>query len=140
MAEKQVGETASAGWQIGVRRTLPCAQEQAWALLMAPEGLGLWLGTVPGLGLVVGERFTTAEGTTGELRVVKPLEQVRLTWQRPGWARASTLQIRWIPVSPAKTTVSFHQEWLADGAVRAQMKERWEGVLAALSARINEGR
>lgn len=135
MTEKQVGETASAGWQIGVRRTLPVTQEQAWELLMTPEGLALWLGSVPALQLAVGEQFVTADGTSGELRVVKPLHQVRLTWQRPGWERASTLQIRCIPVGPAKTTIAFHQEWLADATVRAEMKARWEGVLAALQAR-----
>lgn len=139
MAEKQVGETASAGWQIGVRRTLPVTQEQAWELLMAPMGLALWLGRVEKLDLQVGERFTTAEGTTGELRVVKPLNQVRLTWQRPGWERASTLQIRCIPVGPEKTTISFHQEWLADGTVRAEMKARWEGALATLVAGAANG-
>lgn len=136
MAEKQVGESADAGFMVGVRRTLPIAQEQAWELLMAPEGLVLWLGAVSGLDLVVGERFTTAEGRTGELRVVKPPAQIRLRWQLPGWGRPSTLQIRCIPVDPGKTTISFHQELLAGATVRAQMKERWEGVLAALSERI----
>lgn len=136
MAEKAVGQSASAGFMIGVRRTLPITQEQAWELLMAPEGLALWLGLVPRLDLVVGERFTTAEGTTGELRVVKPPAQVRLRWQPPGWERASTVQIRCIPVGPERTMISFHQEWLANAAVRAEMKERWEAVLAALIARV----
>lgn len=43
---RQVGETASVGFQVGVRRTLPMSREQAWQALTLPEGLKLWLGEV----------------------------------------------------------------------------------------------
>ena len=43
-----VGLTKDAGWQIGVRKTLPVALEDAWNLLVSEEGLSLWLGDLPG--------------------------------------------------------------------------------------------
>lgn len=131
----QVGETATAGFQVGVRRTLAIEPERAWALLTAPEGLSLWLGDVDDLRLMVGESAVTRDGTAFEFRVVRPGEQLRLRWQRCGWARPSTLQIRVIATGAVKTTISFHQEWLADAAVRAEMKAHWEAVLAEIESR-----
>lgn len=130
--DRPVGQTASVGFQIGVRRTLPIPPQQAWGILTSSEGLRLWLGDLPTLGLEPGYRYITQEGTSGEVRVVKPLQQLRLTWQPEGWARPSTVQIRLLSSDPEKTTISFHQEHLADATARAEMKRRWEAVLAQL--------
>ncbi|WP_274361434.1 SRPBCC family protein [Paenibacillus thermotolerans] len=130
---KPVGLTASAGYQIGVRRTLPITKEQAWDYLTSPEGLQSWLGDAPGISFAAGERYRTAEGTTGEMRVVKPYEQIRMKCRFAQWEKESTLQIRIIPAGERKTTVSFHQENLADGIVREEMKRRWELVLDRLA-------
>lgn len=133
---RPVGQTASAGFQIGVRRTLPIAKAQAWEALTSPDGLKLWLGDLAALPLEPKQRYTTVEGTTGEMRVVKPLEQLRLTWQPKGWPKASTVQIRFLSSNPTKTTISFHQEHLADVFVREEMRQRWEAVLNALSQAV----
>ena len=42
--EKIIGQTKSVGFQIGVRRTFPISQEQAWALITTTEGVRTWLG------------------------------------------------------------------------------------------------
>ncbi|WP_336784676.1 SRPBCC family protein [Paenibacillus sp. MMO-177] len=126
---KIVGQTASAGFQIGVRRTLPISPEKAWAFLTSAEGLKLWIGNVKGISIEAGEAFQSAEGISGELRIVKPQQQLRLKWSKPGWEKPSTLQIRLISSHPEKTTVSFHQENLDHAATREQMKLHWEAVL-----------
>lgn len=132
-ARKPVGQTSSVGFQVGVRRTLPLSQEQAWRLLTSPEGLSWWLGGLSALQLEPGQRFFSKEGTSGELRIVKPLEQLRLSWQRAGWEQASTLQIRLLAAAGGRTTISFHQEKLKDANVREQMKLYWKEVLARLT-------
>lgn len=131
--QKIVGQTASAGFQIGVRRTLNISQKQAWERLISPQGMKLWLGECPDLIWAKGTDFRTAEGLTGQLRVVKPQEQLRLTWQPAHWAEASTLQIRLLPAaSPGRTTVSFHQEKLDSMQRREQMKAHWDDVIRAV--------
>ncbi|MBB6672181.1 SRPBCC family protein [Cohnella nanjingensis] len=134
------GQTASAGFQIGVRRTYPISPERAWAFLLSPEGLKLWLGELSQLELQAGHRYTTEEGTTGELRVVNPVRQLRMTWQPKGWEQHSTLQIRLIPSSsdPEKTTISFHQEKLRDAHAREAMKRRWEEVAAGIMEKVTD--
>ncbi|NOU84743.1 SRPBCC domain-containing protein [Paenibacillus sp. LMG 31460] len=132
---KPVGLTASVGFQIGVRRTLPFFQEEAWELLTSTRGRKLWLGDLATFELVKGHKFVTQEGTTGEFRVVKPLEQLRLTWQPAGFPNTSTLQIRLMPAaSPGKITISFHQEKLDSAEQREEMKVHWEEVLSRLLA------
>lgn len=133
-----IGQTKAAGFQIGVRRTFSVSREAAWAFLLSAEGLKLWLGELSSLELEPGHRYTTGEGNFGELRVVKPLEQLRLTWQRQGWSQPSTLQIRLIPnpSQAGKTTISFHQEKLADAWAREEMKQHWEAVTAAIMEQV----
>jgi len=136
---KPVGLTAASGFQIGVRRTFPMTQQEAWSFLISREGLKLWLGDVPALDLHAGFRYETKEGTVGELRVVKPYEQLRLTWQRSDWDRPSTLQIRILPGKGNTTTLSFHQEKLSDASMREEMKQRWEKVTAVIMESIKAG-
>jgi uncharacterized protein YndB with AHSA1/START domain len=126
---REVGKTAAVGYQIGVRRTIACGEEGLWGLLLSPVGMTIWLGGV--IELVDGAPYALADGTRGQVRVYKPWSHIRLTWQPPGWARPSTIQVR-VGAASGGTTLSFHQEHLADGAARQAMKERWERVITEL--------
>jgi uncharacterized protein YndB with AHSA1/START domain len=135
-ARNEVGKTADVGYQIGVSRTFPYSEEAIWGLLLSPEGLATWLGGP--IAIEEGARYTLADGASGEVRVYKPWSHIRLTWQPPGWARASLIQIRVIPAKPG-TTLSFHQEHLRDATARTAMKARWEQVIAELAGTLKEG-
>lgn len=132
---KPVGLSASAGYQIGVRRTLPLTQDQVWERLISPNGTQLWIGNIPTILIEVGQKFVSTEGISGEFRVIKPREQLRLTWKPDNWFKPSTLQIRTLPnaSNPNKTVLSFHQENLSDGRVREEMKRRWEQVIEQIA-------
>jgi len=116
-----VGQTAGIGFQIGVRRTLPCADEALWHLVTSEEGLAIWLGGP--IALQQGSPYTLANGTSGELRIFRPGSHLRLTWQPPGWATPATIQLRVIPAKSG-ATLSLHQEGLPDAATRGTMKGR----------------
>jgi uncharacterized protein YndB with AHSA1/START domain len=128
-----VGKTKDTGFQIGVRKTFPISLEQAWRLITSREGIKLWLGDVEDFHLAKGQLYQTKDGTLGEVRVVNPRENIRLTWQPQEWQRASTIQVRVIP-SREKTIVSFHQEGLSGEVEREQMRQRWDNVLDELQA------
>lgn len=130
--KRVVGGTESAGFQIGVQKTLPLAAEDAWNLITQPEGLALWLGTVPSLNWEKGTEYATAEGTRGEIRSVHPSKLLRLTWQPPDFPAPSTLQVSLEP-SGKKTAVRFHQEKLASAETREQMRAHWRTVLQKLA-------
>ncbi|RTE02573.1 SRPBCC family protein [Paenibacillus whitsoniae] len=133
-----VGKTADVGFQIGVRRTLPTSPERIWAFLTSSEGLALWLGqrSEP-LTIGVGESFVSSQGLTGKFTVVKPALQVRLKWQKNGWPKPSTLQIRLLSDRPDQTTVAFHQEHLDSAETRESMKRIWEDVLQAIAHNVS---
>ncbi|MFD0620129.1 SRPBCC domain-containing protein [Paenibacillus sp. GCM10027629] len=137
-SDKIVGQTASVGFQVGVRRTLPITREQAWAYLVSSEGKSLWIGDENTLQqLQVGEFFESRDGISGQLRVLKPLHQLRMAWSTRVWERPSTLQIRLLSDKPDRITISFHQEKLADADTREQMKLHWEQVLATIAVRTS---
>ena len=129
--ERPVGFTRDAGWEIGVSRTLPYTRETVWDFIISTAGLRLWLGNGVRLG-APGEEYVTADGTTGELRSLRPLDRVRLTWQPRGWSRESTVQVT---VSPAgtrdepKTTLRFHQERLTSAEEREGQRAHWTAVM-----------
>lgn len=130
--KRELGGTENAAFQIGVQKTLPLTQEQAWDLITRPEGLALWLGTLPCLRWEKGSPYETAEGTRGEIRSFTPSKHIRLTWQPPGFSSPSTLQVS-LESSGKKTALRFHQEKLASAEIREQMRSHWREVLAKLA-------
>lgn len=137
IGRKPVGITAGAGVQIGVRRTLAVAREEAWQFLLSPDGLKLWLGGLPSLELKVKQKYMSVEGISGEIRSVEPYQKIRLTWQRKEWDNHSTLQLYLQSGKSGKTTISFHQEKLDDLYMREIMKEHWEQVLDLINEKLD---
>ncbi|AZS16588.1 SRPBCC domain-containing protein [Paenibacillus lutimineralis] len=128
----EVGKTKSVGYQVGVRRTLPLTLEEAWEMIVSPRGINVWLGETSSYDFSVGANYYTREGISGEIRVLNERQNVRLTWKKEQWERASTLQIRTIEQLNGKCTISFHQENLPSTKDREEMKVRWEEVLEKL--------
>ncbi len=135
MTERPVGLTRDAGWQIGVSRTLPIDLETAWKLLTSRMGLGLWLGEGVPSPLTKGACYRTKEGTSGEVRSVRPLDRVRLTWQPEGRAAPATVQVVVAP-SPRGCSVRFHTDHLASEDEREAMRTHWREVLDRLDSAL----
>ena len=129
---RTLGQTADGGFQIGVRRTVPMAPDDAWRLVTSPEGLRAWLGDVPGLSLEKGAAYTAGDGSAGQVRVSTPGSHLRITRQQPGWARASTIQVR-IIAAGARSTISFHEERLPAAADREARRRHYRATLDALA-------
>jgi uncharacterized protein YndB with AHSA1/START domain len=129
--EREMGRTLDAGYQIGVRRTLPVSEDRLWALLLSPEGQRAWLGGVTDL--EPGSRFAFADGTRGEIRVNRPWSHLRLAWQPPAWETPSIVQVR-VLAARGGSTLSFHQDHLEGPTERAEMKARWEEAVGRLAA------
>ncbi len=135
--KRVLGQTADAGFQVGVSRTLPIAADQAWALITKPAGRKLWLGDVARLKLEKGVAYETRDSTTGEIRTVAEGKRIRLTWHPTALKKASTLQLTLTPKG-GKTVLGVHQEKLSNATERKRMKEHWRQVLDALEARVGK--
>lgn len=133
---RRTGETADAGFQVGVQMTLDAPRSRVWAAIAGPEGLARWLGEGGRLRLEEGATYGDPDGAGGEVRVVVPGDRVRLTWQPGGWPRPSTLQLRLTDAGDGRTVASFHHEHLPDAASREAMRERWRTALGELRSRV----
>jgi activator of HSP90 ATPase len=129
----EVGKTAGTGWQIGVSRALPYPLTDLWEFLVSAGGTEIWLGPGAVLPRERGESYETASGTTGELRSFRGLDRVRLTWRPRDWDHDSTVQFT-VSTTGSKTTLRFHQEWLANAEERAQQREHWSDVIERIAA------
>jgi hypothetical protein len=95
-SSKPVGKTASQGWQIGVRRTLPVSEPQAWRLMLAVLEMAEH-APADGAAFPPGTTLATNDGTRIEVRSCTPGSLLRMRWQPHDWATPSTLQIRFSP-------------------------------------------
>lgn len=133
-----LGETADAGFQVGVHKTVPYELAKVWEFILSPVGLELWVGQVPELVLEEKSCYQAKDGTTGEVRSFKELEFIRLTWQPPDWKEPSTLQLRLAETGPGKTRIGFHHERLAGVTQREQMKKHWECVAEDIERHLGD--
>jgi uncharacterized protein YndB with AHSA1/START domain len=132
-----VGKTAGVGWNIGVSRTLPYPAEVVWDFLVSREGVAIWLGPGVELPRETGAEYETANGTVGEIRGFADGDRVRLTWRPSDWDHDSTVQVR-LSGAGAKTTLRFHQEWLAGAEERAEQRAYWQDVTERVVAALAE--
>jgi uncharacterized protein YndB with AHSA1/START domain len=132
-----VGETADTGFQVGVQRSVGATPTEVWELITSqPE---LWLGEGASVAFDEGERYEVppengAPGATGEIRVVKPGERLRLTWQPEDWREPATLQLTLSTSESGKTAIQAHLEKLPDADAREAMRTRWREALERIAA------
>ena len=131
-----VGKTKDVGWEIGVSRTVAATPEEVWGLLTSRDGVAAWLGEGAELPAEPKTAYETTAGTTGELRSVRPLDRIRLTWHPESWDHESTVQV---VIRPAKsgTSIRFHQERLADAEERERQRAHWAEVIDRLEALLS---
>jgi hypothetical protein len=122
---KPVGYTMDAGWQLGVRTTVPATRQEVWDYLLG-EGLPVWLGCTE-LGCEPGDVYRTEDGTRGELRSLRPGDRVRLTRRPAGADHEAILQIA-LADAKSGTTIVFHQDHLGDAAEREALLPHWRTV------------
>jgi uncharacterized protein YndB with AHSA1/START domain len=129
----EVGRTRHAGFQIGVRRTVPASIHETWSALTSPEGLAAWLGSEVSGALETGARLTTADGAHGELRSVRPDDRLRLRLDRPERHAPTTMQVALVPAATG-TTIVLHEELLDDAEEREERRAHWRTVADALES------
>lgn len=132
MTKRVAGLSRSAGWQVGMRRTLPISRDDAWRLVTSPGGVRAWLGgdATP---LERGREYALADGSVGVVRVLSPGSHLRVTWRPEEWPRASTIQVRVIAAAGGRTTIALHQEQMPSAAARERQRARFAAALDELA-------
>lgn len=135
--KRAVGQTATTGFQLGVQRTVPITRSRAWDLVVSRPDL--WLGEGASVAFEKGERYEVpandlGPAATGEIRVVRPGERLRLTWHPEGWEGPATIQLTPLEAGPGKTAIHLHLEKLPDAQAREEMRGRWREALERLVA------
>src|SRR5262249_14733938 len=84
-----VGQLATGGYQMGIRKTLPLAPREAWKLLTSEEGLAAWLGEISEMNFKPRGEYLTKSGVRGKINVLKDPSHIRLTWMPKHWKSPS---------------------------------------------------
>jgi hypothetical protein len=128
-----IGLTRDAGWQVGVRTTVPAGGPAVWDYLTG-AGLPLWLGetTLPTQTNAV---YETDDGVRGRLISRTEGVRVRLSWRPSDWPHDTTLQLS-LRAAATGTTIAVHHERLADRDERRMMLGHWKTVVAELEKAV----
>ena len=129
-----VGLTKDAGWEVGVRQTVPAPLPVVWDFLLG-DGLPLWLGETQ-LPREKGASYETSDGVRGTVRGYSDGSRIRLGWHPDDWPHDTTLQLT-VKDSATGTTIGIHHEKLADRDERRMMLGHWKSVIAALADAVN---
>jgi len=126
--KRVVGETAGAGFQVGVQRSVASTAAEAWELITSRPGL--WLGEGASVAFDEGEQYEVpprngAPRASGEIRVVKPGNRLRMTWQPEELTLSES--------GSGKTAIHAHLEKLPDADARAAMRTRWRAALERIA-------
>ncbi|HET9138853.1 SRPBCC domain-containing protein [Actinophytocola sp.] len=131
--KRAVGQTAT-GFQVGVQRAVDATPEALWELLVSrPE---LWLGARASVTFEPGTRFT-APGVSGEIRVVRPNDRLRLTWQPQGWSNPAALQLTILTGKSGTIALHAQLEKLPDAVAREAMRGQWRQALERIAAAVS---
>jgi uncharacterized protein YndB with AHSA1/START domain len=136
-----VGQTADTGFQVGVQKRVPLTVAEAWERITSrPE---LWLGEGASVAFDAGERYRVPSahgepGASGEVRVVRPGNRLRMTWQPEGWPSPATLQLTVTEAGSGKTSIGAHLEKLPDAEAREAMRARWRAALDRIAATVGK--
>jgi len=129
------GQSKDAGWEVGVRTTVPVPLGTVWTYLLG-DGLKLWLGEIAALPSMKGAKFRTADGVNGVVRSYTDQVQVRISWQPDDWPHDTSLQVT-VKESSGGTTIGIQHQMLADREERRMMLGHWKNVVAAFAAQFS---
>jgi uncharacterized protein YndB with AHSA1/START domain len=132
-----VGLTKDAGWQFGIRRTMPVTAHQAWDFLLSKEAVDIWLGEVEEIDWRVGSSFVTKDEIEVTINVLKPYSHMRMSWKKKGWDNISMLQPR-VTKGVGRSVISFHHDKLQDANQRLEMKNHWNGIIEKLESKLQK--
>jgi uncharacterized protein YndB with AHSA1/START domain len=128
------GETAGAGFQVGVQKTIAAPADELWRFISSADGMRVWLGDVESaFPLESGVTYSSRDGHSGEIRSVVPGTRLRLTFRTSETDDPTTLQLH-VTDKGDRSALQFHHEKLRDAAHRATMKAHWQLVLKRIAA------
>ncbi|KKO91988.1 MULTISPECIES: hypothetical protein [Sphingobacterium] len=111
-----IGLTKDAGWQFGIRRTVPENVETLWEAFFSDKGLGCW-----------------AKGVDQNFSTFKEYSHIRTKWKHKDFEESAHLQVRFIPSkNKDKTTISVHVDNLKNDGQREVTKKYWTIVMENL--------
>ncbi len=135
-----MGQTADAGFQVGVQLSIAAEAKEVWEVITSRTEL--WLGGGASLLFREGEKYEVRPeagipGATGEIRVVRPGERIRMTWQPDGWTAPATVQLGVAGSGSGRTAVRAHLEKLPDAETREAMRAHWRSALERIAAAVS---
>lgn len=136
-APTPVGLTRHAGWELGVRRTVPATPDEVWRRLLS-EWLPAWL-EVESVPQMVGAPLRGRGAVRGRIVGCHVGRRVRVRWTPRTLDHETVFQVT-LQEAGQGTTIALHQERLLGAAERQAQLEHWTTVLEEVAAQLEAER
>lgn len=120
--KNKVGLTKDAGWQFGIRKSVPLNINEVWELLFSEDIIQHWI-----------------KHATREFSTFKQFSHIRTKWKLKEWANEAALQMRLLS-NKDKTVIAFHIDKLLNETQRSETKSYWENAIKTITEQITAGR
>lgn len=124
--KKKEGQNAKGEYSVTVTKTINVSHKKLWKFLFSPIGLQCWLKPMSDFYAQKGETFEVNGGVFGEVRTIKPLNNIRLRWEDGDWPKKTVLQVHLVPRPKDKSILVFTHEQLANPRIREKQRAYWK--------------
>jgi uncharacterized protein YndB with AHSA1/START domain len=132
MSEENASESPSGVEEatVTVSRVVAHPVKEVWKALMTKEGAEALLGEGAEFGQK-GSSWTAADGRTGVMRSLHPLEQIRWSWRREGLPAPTMVELDLAATEGGTLLTVIHSKLTPDRDIE-DITSRWEAALTRI--------
>ncbi|MBX3022892.1 MAG: hypothetical protein KF799_14555 [Bdellovibrionales bacterium] len=132
VGRRQEGQNLKGEFGVMASRTFPLGVKALWKFVTSDRGIALWLKPMGDFELKPKQQFEVEGGIFGEVRTMKTFERARLTWREEEWARATVLNLMFLPRTESKSILVFQHDRLFSARQREEMRSYWKARIEEL--------
>ena len=134
-------KTMTSGWTVIKEISTTSSPSQIFKALTTAGQLNKWFTTEAQVDPRVGGKYSNRDGDKGKFLEVIPNERIRFTWENPGWAPGSIVEIQLKRLRDKTVLTLIHSGFKKEAEEKhyASNRSGWDWALTNLKAHV-EGR
>jgi len=127
------------GHEIRVSRVIAAPARRVFECWLTPADLSEWFTSGARVNARVGGRYKNRDGDQGEFLAIRPDRRIRFTWENPGHATGTEVDVAIAARGRGKVTTTLTHSKLASRRDAEMMKEAWSWALDSLRSYVETG-
>lgn len=127
------------GYEISVSRVIAAPARRVFECWLKPADLSEWFTSGARVDARVGGRYRNRDGDQGEFLAIRPGRRIRFTWENPGHAPGTEVEVAIAARGRGKVTATLTHSRLGSRRDAEMMREAWSWALDSLRSYAETG-